>query len=331
VPTSIFGGLVLNVFMPTLVPTGMAEAVKAGTIKPEGPLVLHAAAGECVVVKLTNERPARASVHIGALLRTPASSGVNVGFTPEQTVAPGATRTYRLYADAAKIEAALISDFGDFDESSVKGLYGALVVAPAGATFTNPVTGAATDVGQAVDVHVAGTPGYRDFTLLLAEHDPEIGQSTMPYPTQVDGPALVDYFQAGPRPDVASAFSSGANGDPPTPILRAYAGDPIRVHALVAPAGEQQHVFSLGGLSWPWDPRIPGSEELDARDVVPWGKVESHVEGGAGGRNRTVGDFFYGDLRRPFTQAGMWGLLRVLPSAGSGCPIRPLDGLTCSP
>jgi hypothetical protein len=331
IPTSIFGGVVRELFMPTLVPTSMTAAVKAGTIKPEGPLVLHAAAGECIVVQFTNERPVRASLHFGELLRTPASSGVDAGFSPESTVAPNATRTYRLFADSPKIESALLADFGEFDQSSVKGLYGALVVAPVGASFTDPETGAPTDFGQKVDVHVPGTTGYRDFTLLYSDRDPEIGQSKMPYPIDVQGPALADYFQAGPRPDDATAFSSTANGDPPTPLLRAYAGDPVRVHALVAPASEQQHVFSLGGFSFPWDPVIPQSEELDARIVAPWTTVDAHVVGGAGGRNRSVGDFLYGDLRRPFTQAGLWGLQRVLPSAGSGCPIRPLDGLTCTP
>jgi hypothetical protein len=33
-----------------------------------------------------------------------------------------------------------------------------------------------------------------------------------------------------------------------------------------------------------------------------------------------------GDLRRPFTQAGMWGVVRVLAPGAAGCPIRRLDG-----
>ena len=41
------------------------------------------------------------------------------------------------------------------------------------------------------------------------------------------------------------------------------------------------------------------------------------------------GDYFYGDLRRPFTAVGIWGLQRVLaPSTGS-CPILLVDGSTC--
>jgi hypothetical protein len=33
-------------------------------------------------------------------------------------------------------------------------------------------------------------------------------------------------------------------------------------------------------------------------------------------------------VRRPFTQAGMWGLMRVM--SDPACPIKPLDGLTCT-
>jgi hypothetical protein len=45
---------------------------------------------------------------------------------------------------------------------------------------------------------------------------------------------------------------------------------------------------------------------------------------------RGVGDYYYGDMRRAFMQAGMWGLLRVdsRPSC-AGAPVKPLDGLTC--
>ena len=73
---------------------------------------------------------------------------------------------------------------------------GAVEVAPAGSTFTDPVTGLKTDVGTQVDVHPSGKPGYRDFTVFLADQDPRIGQNQMPYPDDVDGPAAVNYATA---------------------------------------------------------------------------------------------------------------------------------------
>ncbi|HEX2728780.1 MAG TPA: Ig-like domain repeat protein, partial [Rubrobacteraceae bacterium] len=312
------------------VPSDQVAAVKGGKM-PE-PLVMHVVAGDCVNVLFKNESSsARASFHLGGLLRDIESSGVNVGFNPEQTVASGGSRVYRFYADRDKLESALISDFGG-NEGSRDGLYGAVVVAPKGATFTDPVSGTPTDVGAQVDVHCSPTcsvdgkdvKGYRDFALMFADQDPTIGQSTMPYPISVSGPALVNYRSVGQRPDDASMFSSAVHGDPTTPILRAHAGDPVKVHMVGAPGSEQLHTVSLGGLSWPEDPYIHQSDEVSTRALGPLEKIDAVIVGGAGGPTHQVGDYVYQDRRLAFTEAGMWGLIRVLPSSDTS--IKPLGG-----
>ena len=48
-----------------------------------------------------------------------------------------------------------------------------------------------------------------------------------------------------------------------------------------------------------------------------------------GGVSKMPGDYVYQDRRLAFTEGGMWGLIRVLPNSGSGCPIKPLDGSSC--
>ncbi|MDX6562301.1 MAG: hypothetical protein QOD65_2115, partial [Gaiellales bacterium] len=339
VPSSAFG----NQLRAAFVPTNVATLVEKKTLVPE-PLVLHVAAGECVTVHFTNRRTVRASFHATGLLEKSAgggtafgsaSSGIDVGFGPEQTVAPNGSRDYRLYADTAKLGATTISDFGgrtvvaqngtvatNVDTGPI-GLYGAIVVGPAGATFTDPVYGGQTSLGSQVDVHVPGAAAYRDFTLMMQDVDDAIGQAHMPYPTDVKGITTTNY-KSGRRTvnDVDASYA----GDPGTPLLRAYRGDPMQVHVLGTPGSEQMHVFSLGGLSWPLDPFIAGAVKVQARAFGPWESLEIKVSGGAGGGS-TVGDLFYGDLRRPFTAAGMWGLQRVISSAG--CPIKPLDGRTC--
>src|SRR5262249_48673561 len=173
---------------------------------------------------------------------------------------------------------------------------------------------------------------YRDFSLLLADQDPVIGQSAMPYPRDVSGPALVNYRSADPdhrRQLGTSYFSSAVNGDPQTPILQAYAGDPLVVHVINAPGSEQLHTISLGGLSWPVDPNIHNADEVTTRGLGPQEKLDAEIVGGAGGRTQTAGDYIYQDRRLPFTEAGMWGLIRVLPR--SSCTLKTLDGSTCSP
>jgi manganese oxidase len=326
-----------NNALGAFVPTSQSSAVRSGSIKPE-PLVLHVAAGECVQINLKNERNGRGvSFAVSKLQKDIGSIGVNVGFDPEQNVAAGATRTYVYYADSDHLGTATIANLGGEDNlldpnigppiATKRGFYGALVVGQADAKFTDPATGAATDVGTQVDVHVAGTHGYRDATLILADDDPQMGQDHMPYPTFAETQkTMINYRFAngGNVTDGNTAFT----GTPATPLVRAYAGDPLLVHEVIAPGSEQGHVFSLGGMSAPHDRFIPNSERIDNMGLGPWASFDAEVIGGAGGVNHTVGDFFYGDLRRPFTQVGAWGLIRVMSDAS--CPIRPLDGLTCT-
>src|SRR5438132_2403473 len=142
---------------------------------------------------------ARVSFHLGLLPHDVTSGGVNVGFNPDSTVGAGASRQYTFYADEEQIQAAVLSDFGG-DDAQRDGLYGAVVVAPAGARFTDPVSGSSTDVGTQVDVHVPGSSGYRDFSLWLADLDARIGMDAMPYPADVGDAVLVNYRSVGTRP-----------------------------------------------------------------------------------------------------------------------------------
>jgi hypothetical protein len=65
--------------------------------------------------------------------------------------------------------------------------------------------------------------------------------------------------------------------------------------------------------------------------IAPGETFDAELQGGAGGLMRAVGDYYYGDMRRAFMQAGMWGLLRVdsKPTCAVA-PIKPLDGLSCT-
>lgn len=104
------------------------NALTAKTQGVKDPLVVHINEGDCVTVIFTNQRAIeRASINVGELSKAGGSSGVNVGFDPEQTVLPGKQQTYKFYADDASIEAAQFSDFGGESTGKI-GLYGAFVV-----------------------------------------------------------------------------------------------------------------------------------------------------------------------------------------------------------
>ena len=281
----------------------------ASSVKKNGvaePLVLHVGEGDCVDVTLKNERgSARASFSVAEVAKAAASSGINIGFNPEQTVAPGKTQTYRFYVDNQAIESSIVADFGGDDTGKI-GLYGAVVVAEPGATFTDPATGAAVTTGAQVDVHVPGKPGYRDSTLILSDTDPQIGADFMPYPKDVSGQTWVNYRNAGKH---TNSFS----GTPVTPVIKAYAGDPMKIHVITGPGSDQTHVFTAGGLDWSSDPYMPMSQKEAQHRVSPHSSFDVHINGGAGGTAHKTGDFFYGDGRRAFTEGGMWGLIRVSP------------------
>jgi hypothetical protein len=149
--------------------------VSLPTTKAREPLILRAAAGECVEVKLTNCLPAAPadalgysllpniidkfnqnqvapSGHVGLHAQMvsydiTASDANNVGANPVQTVAPGGTRTYQWYAGVNKVEGNTITsvphEFGsvplyssDPIKHSNKGAVGALVVEPLNSTWT---------------------------------------------------------------------------------------------------------------------------------------------------------------------------------------------------
>ncbi|RNM12670.1 multicopper oxidase domain-containing protein [Nocardioides pocheonensis] len=309
------------------VPTADAAAIRQRLKLPE-PLVMHVVAGDCVTVTLRNELTVPVGFSMGKLDREAGSSGADVGFNPEQNVAPGATRTYVYSVPTDQIGSAAVGDLASAG-SLKRGLYGVVVVAPKSTVpgqptiFRDPATGALKDLGAQVLVRAPGQirPNYRDFTVTLADDDIAIGRDFMPYPTSANaGRTLLSYATAPPGGDAGSFTDPGG-----VPTLTAYAGDPMLVHVLMAPGSENSHVFSLGGLRWPQDRHVSMSNWMTAQGMAPWETFDLDVVGGAGGGR--PGDYFYGDERRPFTEVGAWGLQHVLPA--DSCSIRRVDASTC--
>jgi hypothetical protein len=187
------------------VQSGDVAAVKAGTKKLE-PLVLRANAGDCLNVKLTNYLPAtlpdypswnfmpmivqnfnlnnlkpsnEVSLHPQLLeydVRT--SDGANIGLNDKQTVAPGATTSYRWYAGridvspegvrtAVPIEygAINLTDYGDIMKHGSHGAVGMIVIEPKGATWTTPTN---TNM-EALVKDSAGNTLFKEFNVLFQD------------------------------------------------------------------------------------------------------------------------------------------------------------------
>jgi hypothetical protein len=313
------------------------EAIISGERVAE-PLVLHVNVGDCIQIELTNRTgQGPVSLHADMLAYDPRdSAGVDVGRNGvSQAVPPGAARTFTFYAHPEVGETvALLRDWGDVLRNPSDGLYGAIVVGPRGATFSDPVTGA--DLGARsswrADVAVPGPASYRDFTLLVQDQDEVIGTAQMPYSEQVAGAVGINYRAEplAPRlaqnPDTANVFASAVHGNPSTPLLEAFAGDAVQIHVLAA-ASEQAHVFSIEGHRWPFEPGRNGtpmisSTQLGALDALTLRLVagSASISDGSGS---TAGDYLYGDHREPYRQAGLWGVFRVY-SSGDAPSVRLL-------
>jgi FtsP/CotA-like multicopper oxidase with cupredoxin domain len=308
-------------------------AVRSGERPPE-PLVLHVNVGDCVTVNLTNELPAGpVSFHTDMLATDPRESqGVQAGRNPAQAVLPGKTRVYTYFAHPEFGETvALVRDWGDVLEHPRLGLYGAIVVGPRGATYTHPLTGEdmSLKAGWRVDVHPPAGASYRDVALFIQDEDPAIGTALMPYSEHVQGIVGLNYRseplqqRLAKDKDTANVFRSDVHGDPATPLIEAFAGDPVRVHVLV-PFSEQAHVFNVEGHQWPLEPDRPGADRLSSVQVGGLEAISIKLEGGAGGRTALPGDFLYGDHREPYREAGLWGILRVYAPTSPGVKLQPL-------
>jgi manganese oxidase len=152
------------------------------------PLVLRARRGERLVVELHNELPQPAGIHVqGAGYDVARADGGAVGANPGSAVPSGKQGRYEwdcqtegvfFFGDLADLR-------GSEQGSQAHGLFGALVVEPPEATWTDPVTGAPLRDGLYADVHVPGQPSFREFVLFMQDETPNDNPKPPPHPTYV--------------------------------------------------------------------------------------------------------------------------------------------------
>ncbi|TCK20492.1 multicopper oxidase domain-containing protein [Pseudonocardia endophytica] len=165
---------------------------------------------------------------------------------------------------------------------------------------------------------------------------------------RIDRATLAEEFWVGRRDDgsfverVAGEeqhHSSWLFGDPVTPILRAYRGDPCRVR-LVHAGIKETHVFHLHVHQWravatdtappsTWNPRR-GSQLLDSITIGPQTGFTIDPLYGSGSRQHLFGDVIWHCHLYPHFHHGMWGLWRSLDEVVDE-PTRLPDGTPCAP
>ena len=297
------------------------------------PLTIRVNQGECLRVNLTNNLVDResASLHIhGSGLYVADTGEPSLATNPDAMVAPNETVRYEWWVEEELEGTHYLRSHGNTRKQTSHGLFGAIIVHPVGATFTHPVTGEDHNVGWKADVHLPSGSSYRHFSLLFQDEDQIIGTQVMPYRDRVRGVVGLNYTaeplekRLKENIDTSKVFRSDVHGNPATPVMESFLGDPLKIH-FILPSSEQNQVFTLEGHQWPLEPGMPGSDLLSSVQVGALEAITIVPEYGAGGRAGFPGDYLYGNHREPYRGAGLWGIFRVHAPEAADTGLLPLS------
>ncbi|RFU61745.1 cupredoxin domain-containing protein [Peribacillus glennii] len=306
------------------------DDVLSGRKEPE-PLVLHMEAGSCIRMNFTNRMPHvldgdafqlvtrtyECGFHVHFVkFDVLVSDGSNVGWNYDSSVLPGETIRYEWFAES-ELKAFFFHDHLFPVSYQQHGVFGAGCVQPRFSKVLDSRTGEETDRGAQVTVVNPIIPDYRDFALFVQDFTLLFDKDGRPieppdFPGSTDDPGIfaVNYkneplqFRLGKDCDPAYSFSSFVGGDPVTPILRAYGGDPIRVRLLQG-AHEESHSFVMHGLKWKSE--HPDNDSV-LRDQQHIGIAESFtLELGI----PKAGDYLWAFETEEDVWNGTWGLVRA--------------------
>jgi len=192
-------GLIYALSNPDAQPTIAQIKAEPGRATP---LVLRAAVGDCIKVHFSNQIAGkRVGMHVDGVAKdVNTSDGAHIGENPDTTVPPGGDITYTWFAQ--REGQFPINDYGSgtnfgtaepTPDTTSHGLYGGLIVEPAGSRWLSPVTGTDLVTGADnhgigaplfVDVHVPGVGNdFRDYAQILADEPEGILDPTGAKPT----------------------------------------------------------------------------------------------------------------------------------------------------
>ncbi|MDG2113829.1 MAG: multicopper oxidase domain-containing protein, partial [Actinomycetota bacterium] len=221
--------------------------------------------------------------------------------------------------EAVGVEFVQYEWFADVDDGTVffhdhvdfnnwgHGLFGALIIEPAGSTWRDPVTGAEVRSGPLVDIHAPPTASvgvgqqgsFRELVTMI--------QNEMVGDDQLSGINGRTAPLAGRDP--VYPFSSVTNDDPMTPLLRAYVGDDIVIRGLGVV--EREGTVKVSGHAFQLVRFLIGGQEYDTVRLGISEREDLILESGAGGDAGVAGDFLiYNSVAKDLVNGG-WGLMRV--------------------
>ncbi len=224
---------------------------------------------------------------------------------------------YRWYPDV-QFGTAYFHDHVNAIASWRHGLFGALISEPPGSTYHDPRTGTEIKSGPIADIHTASmvsadvSGSFREVAMFVQDDNPitHVGRSS--------GSSLnlrAEPLEERNKGDPSQLFSSKEHGDPETPIVEAYLGDPIVVRLLVGGTNEV-HTWHVDGH---WFRVEPYSSSSPPISTIHAGIAERYdlTIPKAGGAQRLPGDYLYYSGRSFKLREGSWGIVRVRDGSSS--------------
>ena len=307
------------------------------------PLVIRANAGDCIEIRLTNLLPEFIEESPFQMQTITDIAGYHIHLVKFDTiVADGAANGWNNIAGARKYETLIERFFANTELNTVffhdhlfanshqqHGVFGALIIEEAGATFHNIRNGKELSFGTKAVIKRKDGTSFREFALfvhdfaLLFDKD---GNALNPpeVPGSHDDPGVMGInYRCEPmrerlkcHEDPAYIFSSLVHGDPATPVLETYAGDEIIIRLLDG-AHEEQHAFNLTGLSWKKEITDNRSNIVASQTLGISEAFNIHID-----QQYRPGDYLYYFGGIDDAWLGLWGIIRVYEKRNKR--IRPL-------
>lgn len=240
------------------------------------PLVIRANAGDCIELRTTNLLPEYLEANTFQLRTRTDIVGHHVHLVKFDTItSDGAANGWNNIAGARKYETLVERFFADEELRTVffhdhlfanahqfHGVFGALIIEEAGATFHNIRNGKDLRFGTQAVIRRRDGTSFREFALFVHDFANLFDKDGNPLnppvvPGAHDDPGVMGInYRSEPmrerlkkHEDPAYIFSSYVHGDPATPVLETYPGDELMIR-LIDGAHEEQHAFNITGMSW---------------------------------------------------------------------------------
>lgn len=331
------------------VPLEDVDLVLAGKYTPK-PLILRANVGDWLEVILHNvwdpKRPVpyfdyprvpldlkhkpsnRVSLNPQFLQYDPVcDSGINVGYNPkEQTVGPGESKRYFWKADR-EYGACILQSFADMQNHRYHGLFGAVIVEPAGAEWYENFTKKKNPFAEQAVITAPGMENFREYVLFIQNGIRLLdAQGNLIQTAATDSEEPVDPEDTGEKgynyrserfanrllrdARVWKVFSSRVHGDPATLVWKAYSGDRV-IFRTMMPADKPRNVsLTVHGHLWREQPKDALSREIPLQGGISVGnRFDMELKDGAA----CPGDYLYRSGSFAWdVESGMWGIFRVM-------------------